>query len=59
MLNNTAVHILSNSCDGGTPTTPNNTYGNGRVDILAAVDAVMTSILSARLKTQGTQYQVH
>jgi len=41
VLNSTAVHILSNACDGGSPTTPNNTFGNGRIDILAAVDSVM------------------
>jgi len=41
ILNNNAVHILSNACDGGSPTTPNNTFGNGRIDILAAVDSVM------------------
>jgi len=41
VLNDAAVHILSNICDGGSPTTPNNTYGNGRVDILTAVDSVM------------------
>ena len=37
VLNSSAHHILSNACDSGPPTTPNNTYGNGRVDILAAV----------------------
>ena len=59
VLNDNAVHILSNSCDGGTPTTPNNTYGNGRIDILAAVDAGGSDIvLQARLKTQGTKHQV-
>ncbi len=40
VLNSSAVHILSNSCDGGTPATPNNTFGHGRVDILAAVDSI-------------------
>ena len=59
VLNDNAVHILSNSCDGGTPTTPNNTYGNGRIDILAAVDAGGGDIvLQARVKTQGTKHQV-
>ncbi len=38
VLNSSAVHILSNSCDPGSPGTPNNTFGNGRLDILAAVD---------------------
>ena len=40
ILNSSAHHILSNSCDSGAPTTPNNTFGNGRLDILAAVNAV-------------------
>jgi len=59
VLNDNAVHILSNTCDGGTPTTPNNTYGSGRIDILAAVDAGGSDIvLQGRLKTQGTKHQV-
>ncbi len=36
LLNNAAVHILDGICDGGPPVMPNNTYGYGRVDILAA-----------------------
>ena len=36
-INNAAVHILNGACDGGHSVTPNNTYGYGRVDILAAV----------------------
>src|SRR4029079_10609170 len=36
-INNAAVHILNGACDGGHAVTPNNTYGYGRVDILAAV----------------------
>ncbi len=36
-VNDAAVHILSGACDGGRLVTPNNTYGHGRVDILAAV----------------------
>ena len=57
VLNNAAVHILSNTCDGGSPTTPNNTYGNGRVDILAAVntEAVLSLTSAASVKTQGSQ----
>jgi hypothetical protein len=38
ILTSSAVHILSNACDSGDPQTPNNTFGNGRIDILAAVD---------------------
>ena len=57
VLNNSAVHILSNSCDSGSPTTPNNTFGNGRIDILAAVNtqSVLTLTSAASVKTQGTQ----
>jgi serine protease AprX len=54
VLNSTAVHILSNSCDGGSPVTPNNTFGNGRIDILAAVDTGGGEItLTARPRTQS------
>jgi serine protease AprX len=54
VLNSTAVHILSNTCDGGSPTTPNNTFGNGRIDILAAVDTGGGDItLMARARTQA------
>jgi serine protease AprX len=57
VLNSSAHHILSNTCDSGPPATPNNTYGNGRLDILAAVNAVQALQLSsaASVKTQGTQ----
>jgi subtilisin family serine protease len=46
VINNSAFHILSNTCDGGSATTPNNTFGNGRVDILAAVDSVMVDTVT-------------
>ena len=36
-INNAAVHILNGACDGGRLVTPNNTYGYGRINILAAV----------------------
>ena len=39
LLNSAAVHILDGICDGGPPVTPNNTYGSGRLDIFAAVEA--------------------
>jgi len=50
ILNSSAVHILSNACDSGDPQTPNNTFGNGRIDILAAVDtqSVFSLVSAAR-----------
>jgi serine protease AprX len=46
-LNETAVHILSNTCDtSGTPISPNNTFGYGRLDIRTAVDAALVRVLS-------------
>lgn len=57
ILNSSAVHILSNTCDSGSPQTPNNTFGNGRVDILAAVDtqSTFTLVSAASVKLQGSQ----
>ena len=46
IINSSAAHILSNTCDGGSPSTPNNTFGNGRVDILAAVNSVMVDTVA-------------
>src|SRR6266516_3453134 len=42
LLNSAAFHILDGICDGGPPVTPNNTYGNGRLDIFAAVKSRAT-----------------
>jgi len=61
VLNDNAVHILNNSCDSGVPKTPNNTYGNGRVDILAAVGSVeadMVTITRAQFLVQRGQLNV-
>ena len=57
ILNNSAHHIISNECTPGSPTTPNNTYGNGRLDILAAVNSVSSFQLSsaASVKPQSSQ----
>ena len=60
MLNSTAVHILSNACDGGS-VTPNNTFGNGWIDILAAVDSVQVdtvTITRAQYTTSRSQLTV-
>jgi subtilisin family serine protease len=61
VLNDNAVHILSNACDSGSPKTPNNTFGNGRVDILAAVGAVQVdtvTITKAQYSTSRSQLSV-
>jgi subtilisin family serine protease len=62
VMNNTAVHILSSACGPSDP--PNNVFGYGRVDILAAVDSVMSdtvtiskaqySIARSQLSVQAT-----
>lgn len=54
ILNKTAVHILSGTCDGGTPVTPNNTYGHGRLDIKAAADDLEV-ISAASIKMHASQ----
>ena len=46
ILNSSAHHILSNTCDSGPPATPNNTFGNGRLDILAAVNSVQVDTVT-------------
>lgn len=57
VLNSSAVHLLSNACDSGSATTPNNTFGNGRIDILAAVNTTtaLTLTSAASVKTHGSQ----
>jgi serine protease AprX len=41
LMSNNAVHILNGTCDGGPPVTPNNTYGYGRIDVLAAAQQAL------------------
>ena len=51
-VNNTAVHIASTQC--GTAGPPNNVYGWGRVDVLAAVGPNVPSLVGAvSRKTHG------
>ena len=55
---NSAAHFIS-STQCGTAGPPNNVYGWGRVDILAAVGSGTTTItLQARVKGQGTNHNV-
>ena len=56
-LDNAAHVITSTQCGAAGP--PNNVYGWGRVDILAAVGSGGSTItLQARVKTQGTNHNV-
>ncbi|HJQ70021.1 MAG TPA: S8 family serine peptidase [Blastocatellia bacterium] len=45
VLNSSAVHINSASCDAGGG-SPNNVFGNGRLDIKAAVDSQLAATIS-------------
>jgi hypothetical protein len=57
VVNDTAHFISSTQC--GTAGPPNNVFGWGRVDILAAVDTGGGDIvLTTLLKTQGNKHQV-
>ena len=56
-LDDAAHFISSTQCGAAGP--PNNVFGWGRVDILAAVDAGGGNIvLQARVQTQGNQHRV-
>jgi serine protease AprX len=56
VLNDSATHILSNNCaTGGGATTPNNAYGNGRLDIKKAVDhLLLTGAVSRKVHGAAT-----
>jgi hypothetical protein len=59
-LNQAAVHLLNSTCDGGgVPSSPNNTFGYGRMDVKATVDSVMrvTSVVS-RKNHGGTPFDI-
>jgi serine protease AprX len=50
VLNDSAVHILSNNCGVGPAVSPNNAYGNGRLDIKKAVDhLLLTGAVSRKI----------
>lgn len=58
-LNGSAVHLLANACDGATATSPNNSFGNGRLDAQAAVDLVLQLTSAVSRKSHGaTSYDV-
>ncbi len=48
VLNDSAVHILSNNCGTGAPVSPNFAYGYGRLDIKAAVDHLLLTAAASR-----------
>ncbi|MGI8890568.1 MAG: S8 family serine peptidase [Chthoniobacterales bacterium] len=56
-LNNSAVPLLADTCDGGAPSSPNNTFGYGRIDILAAVGSSSSFSLTGAtsVKSHGSQ----
>ena len=50
VLNDSAVHILSNNCGVGAAVSPNYAYGNGRLDIKKAVDhLLLTGAVSRKI----------
>lgn len=58
VLNDSAVHILSNNCATGSATSPNYAYGYGRLDIKAAVDhLILTGAVSRKLHG-GTPFDI-
>ncbi len=59
-LNQGAVQILSSTCDGGgTPISPNNTFGYGRLDVKNTVDNVMQVASAVSRKIHGaTPYDI-
>ncbi|MFL6543095.1 MAG: S8 family serine peptidase, partial [Chthoniobacterales bacterium] len=59
-LSDSAVHLLANTCDGGgSASSPNNSFGYGRLNAQAAVDVVLqlTSAVS-RKSHAGNSYDV-
>ena len=55
-INDAAVHILNGVCDSGQSVTPNNTYGHGRVNILAAVTQTSLGNISTRSFVQTGEH---
>lgn len=59
-LSQAAVHLNSNGCDPGSPSTfPNNVFGYGRLDIKSSVDSVMQVTAAVSRKSHnGTAYDI-
>jgi subtilisin family serine protease len=59
VLNDSATHILSNNCGGMTATSPNNAYGNGRLNIKAAVDhLLLTGAVSRKMHNLAGTFDI-
>jgi serine protease AprX len=55
-IDDAAVHILNGVCDSGQSVTPNNTYGHGRVNILAAMTETSLGNISTRSFVQTGEH---
>ncbi|MGI8435462.1 MAG: S8 family serine peptidase [Chthoniobacterales bacterium] len=54
-LNQSAAHILASTCDGGgTPISPNNTFGYGRLNVQDAVNGVLQITSAVSRKVHGS-----